>query len=129
MQTPLGKSEDGLTMVGRRRLDNVHEILETVVREGIPGDFIEAGSWRGGVPIFVAAFFKVRKLQAILLRQAKSTVAAALMPSPLLFRSAHHPSIWLQTLCSPPELYRPMVNWALVVSFWPIPFVAFLLPT
>jgi len=48
-----------LTMIGQRRLDNVHDLLERVLRQRIPGDFIETGVWRGGVTIFAAAFFKV----------------------------------------------------------------------
>ncbi|WP_433191936.1 TylF/MycF/NovP-related O-methyltransferase [Nocardia sp. CA-107356] len=31
------------TMVGSKRLDNLQLCAETVIREGIPGDFIEAG--------------------------------------------------------------------------------------
>lgn len=45
------------TMVGMRRLDNVHECLAGVVADDIPGDFIETGVWRGGVCIFARAFF------------------------------------------------------------------------
>lgn len=43
------------TMVGIRRLENVRTALETVTAEGIPGDFIEAGVWRGGVGIYARA--------------------------------------------------------------------------
>ncbi len=46
------------TMVGRRRLDNVHQCLEQVLADKVPGDFIETGVWRGGVCIFARAFFK-----------------------------------------------------------------------
>lgn len=37
----------GVTMVGMKRLDNIRELLETVVREDIPGDVMETGVWRG----------------------------------------------------------------------------------
>jgi len=43
------------TMVGLRRLDNVQCCAEQVIREDVPGDFIEAGVWRGGVCIFMRA--------------------------------------------------------------------------
>lgn len=47
-----------LTMVGRRRLDNMRELAEDVVNRNIPGDFLEAGCWRGGVAMFVAGVWK-----------------------------------------------------------------------
>ncbi|MCR6488781.1 TylF/MycF family methyltransferase [Amycolatopsis sp. OK19-0408] len=45
------------TMVGRHRLDNLHECLDRVLAEEIPGDVIETGAWRGGVCIFMRGFF------------------------------------------------------------------------
>ena len=39
----------GHTMVGHKRLQNVRMALEAVVADGIPGDFVELGVWRGGV--------------------------------------------------------------------------------
>ncbi len=44
------------TMVGRARLDNVHRCLDTILQEGIPGDLIECGVWRGGVVVFMRGF-------------------------------------------------------------------------
>jgi O-methyltransferase len=41
------------TMIGRQRLDNVHECIETVLRDDVPGDLIETGVWRGGSVIFM----------------------------------------------------------------------------
>src|SRR5262249_41424222 len=35
------------------RLDNIQMCIESVIREGIPGDLIEAGVWRGGTTIFM----------------------------------------------------------------------------
>lgn len=43
------------TLVSRTRLDNVHHCIETVLGENVPGDFIEAGVWRGGVGILMRA--------------------------------------------------------------------------
>jgi len=47
----------GDTMTGwARRLDNVRELLEHVVRDRVPGDYyIETGVWRGGSSIFARA--------------------------------------------------------------------------
>jgi O-methyltransferase len=41
------------TMVGMKRLNNLQFCIETVLRENIPGDFIETGVWRGGAAIFM----------------------------------------------------------------------------
>lgn len=43
------------TMIGRKRLDNIQYCIETVLAEGIPGDLIETGVWRGGATIFMRA--------------------------------------------------------------------------
>jgi O-methyltransferase len=45
----------GLTMVGLGRLDDLQRCVETVVQDGVPGDMIEAGSWRGGASILMRA--------------------------------------------------------------------------
>jgi len=41
------------TMIGLRRLENIQCCIETVLSEGIPGDLIETGAWRGGACIFM----------------------------------------------------------------------------
>lgn len=46
------------TMIGLKRLDNLQRCAETVIRENIPGDFIETGVWRGGACIFMRAILK-----------------------------------------------------------------------
>jgi O-methyltransferase len=45
----------GLTMVGLRRLDDLQACVETVVADGVDGDLIEAGAWRGGASILMRA--------------------------------------------------------------------------
>ena len=45
----------GLTMVGLDRLDDLQRCVETVAVDGIEGDLIEAGSWRGGASILMRA--------------------------------------------------------------------------
>jgi hypothetical protein len=44
-----------LTCVPRRRLDQVETCVRRVVADGVPGDLLEAGVWRGGVAIFMRA--------------------------------------------------------------------------
>jgi O-methyltransferase len=46
------------TMVGLRRLDNVQRCIEAILRDGVPGDLIETGVWRGGTVIFMRAVLK-----------------------------------------------------------------------
>jgi O-methyltransferase len=41
------------TMIGTYRLNNLRRCAEEVIREGVPGDFIEAGAWRGGAGIMM----------------------------------------------------------------------------
>ena len=41
------------TMIGLERLGNLRTLTEQVVREGIPGDLIETGVWRGGACILM----------------------------------------------------------------------------
>src|SRR6187455_417342 len=43
------------TMIGMKRLANLQYCVETVLREGVPGDLIETGVWRGGACIFMKA--------------------------------------------------------------------------
>ena len=43
------------TMVGLKRLDNLEYCVADIVRQGIPGDLIETGVWRGGAAIFMRA--------------------------------------------------------------------------
>jgi Macrocin-O-methyltransferase (TylF) len=44
-----------LTMIGRVRLRSLRDCCELVLREHIPGDFVETGIWRGGACIMMAA--------------------------------------------------------------------------
>jgi O-methyltransferase len=46
---------DGLTMIGLQRLGDLQRCVETVVRDGVAGDLIEAGAWRGGASILIRA--------------------------------------------------------------------------
>jgi hypothetical protein len=46
------------TMIGRKRLDHLQFALETVLAEGVPGDVIETGVWRGGATILMRAILQ-----------------------------------------------------------------------
>jgi O-methyltransferase len=43
------------TMIGLVRLDNLHECIKKILLNGIVGDLIECGVWRGGATIFMRA--------------------------------------------------------------------------
>jgi len=45
-------------MIGRQRLDNIQYCVEDILKNNIPGDFIETGVWRGGATIFMRAILK-----------------------------------------------------------------------
>jgi len=46
------------TLVGFDRLDNIQYCVESVVSEGIPGDLIETGVWRGGACVFMRGLLR-----------------------------------------------------------------------
>jgi O-methyltransferase len=41
------------TMIGRKRLKNLRLLVENVLGQGVPGDLIETGVWRGGACIMM----------------------------------------------------------------------------
>jgi O-methyltransferase len=45
----------GLTMVGLERLDDLQRCVESIAADGVEGDLIEAGSWRGGASMLMRA--------------------------------------------------------------------------
>lgn len=46
------------TMIGVPRLDNLRSCVEKVLDDGVEGDFIETGVWRGGACIFMRGILK-----------------------------------------------------------------------
>jgi O-methyltransferase len=47
------------TMLSLKRLNNIEDCVKSVVEEGVPGDLLEAGCWRGGAVIFMKACLNV----------------------------------------------------------------------
>jgi O-methyltransferase len=47
-----------LTMIGRRRLQNIRVCIESALNDNVPGDVIETGVWRGGASIYARAVLK-----------------------------------------------------------------------
>lgn len=46
------------TMIGNRRLNNLHHCVADVLRRNVPGDLIETGVWRGGATILMRGILK-----------------------------------------------------------------------
>jgi hypothetical protein len=47
-----------VSMIPLGRFDNIKRCIQCILQDNIPGDFIEAGVWRGGVVIFMRAALK-----------------------------------------------------------------------
>ena len=46
------------SMIGLRRMNNLQGCIEQVLADGVPGDLIETGVWRGGATIFMRGVLK-----------------------------------------------------------------------
>ena len=46
------------TMIGKVRMRNIRDLAETILSKGVPGDFLEAGVWRGGACIYMRGILK-----------------------------------------------------------------------
>lgn len=46
------------SMIGRLRMSNIRALVELVLAQGVPGDLIETGVWRGGACIYMRAILK-----------------------------------------------------------------------
>ena len=44
------------TMIGCKRLDNIHACLDVIRQDGVPGDLMETGVWRGGAVVFMRGY-------------------------------------------------------------------------
>ena len=53
---------DALTMIGLKRLNNLHQMLDYVRENNIDGDLIETGVWKGGATIFMKLYCDIYNL-------------------------------------------------------------------
>lgn len=51
------------TMIGLKRLRNVRKLMEAAIQGNIPGDFVEAGVWRGGASIMAKAVLQAYNIR------------------------------------------------------------------
>lgn len=49
---------DAESMIGLKRMANLRSCVESVIADGVPGDLIETGAWRGGATIYMRAILK-----------------------------------------------------------------------
>lgn len=57
------------TMIGRQRLGELERACMEVLRDGVPGDFVETGVWRGGACIFMAGLLRAMQSPDDVLRR------------------------------------------------------------
>ncbi|NRH21532.1 macrocin O-methyltransferase [Candidatus Gracilibacteria bacterium] len=51
--------DDAHTMIGVHRLNHLKQCIDVIMSEGIEGDFIECGVWKGGACIFIKAVLEI----------------------------------------------------------------------
>ena len=77
------------TMVGRARLENLRKLSQQVLEDGIAGDFIETGVWRGGCCILDARGSRPRTRFAT----ARSMLPTRLQASRRQMKSSTRPTL------------------------------------
>jgi O-methyltransferase len=55
----IGWPPEALTMIGLNQLSHLQDCVADVLKNDVPGDFIETGVWRGGSCIFMRAMLRV----------------------------------------------------------------------
>jgi hypothetical protein len=73
------------TMIGCKRLDNIHYCLDIIRKENIPGDLIETGVWRGGAVVFMRGYLAVYNITGRIVWAADSFEG---LPKPTLPQDA-----------------------------------------
>jgi O-methyltransferase len=75
------------TMIGRKRLDHLERCLETIERDSVPGDLLEAGVWRGGACIFMRGFLEAHNIPRRIVWAADSFAG---LPAPTMAEDRDH---------------------------------------
>ncbi len=55
--------KNGYTMIGLKRMENLHNMLEFVRLNNIEGDLVETGVWKGGATIYMKFYCNLYNLQ------------------------------------------------------------------
>jgi O-methyltransferase len=75
------------TMVGLERLNHLQTCAERAIRDGVPGDFVEAGVLRGGAAILLRAILKAHAVTDRRVVACDTFMARKPMPTGLGFRA------------------------------------------
>jgi len=51
------------SMIGQARMDQLHSCLNKVLKDGVKGDLIETGVWKGGATVFMRGFLQAHGIQ------------------------------------------------------------------
>lgn len=51
------------TMIGSQRMHNLRHLVESVIKNNVPGDLMEAGVWRGGACIFMRSILEAYEVR------------------------------------------------------------------
>jgi len=94
----LDKNPNAHTMIGLERLGNIQSCVEQILQDGVPGDLIEVGVWRGGTAAFMRAILKAHGVFDRIVWLADSFEG---LPAPDEERypqdtgDLHHTSLWM----------------------------------
>ena|SRR5580704_9600562 len=55
-------NSNAVSMIPLARFANIKNCIENILCNSVPGDFIEAGVWRGGAAIFMHGVLKVHRV-------------------------------------------------------------------
>lgn len=104
----------GETMISRQALDHLQGCIERVVIEGVPGDLIETGVWRGGVGILMRAVLAVLGDEGRRVWLADSFEGLP-KPNPGQYPADEKSSFWKQSLgVSVDEVKRNFLRYGLL---------------
>ena len=105
---------NSFSMVGLHRLDNIQECIERAIEEGVEGDFVETGAYRGGACIFARAVLKANGIKDRCVVACDTFTAPKPPPSPLSLVFVM-PIVWLLQLLSLIPI-KPLRMWLFGVA-------------
>lgn len=100
---------NAFSMVGLHRLDNIQSCIERAIEDGVEGDFVETGAYRGGACIFARAVLKAHGVQDRRVVACDTFTPPKPPPGPLALALVL-PAVWLLQLLSRIP-YRPWRMW------------------